>query len=386
MPRGRHRHSSTLTRILPPVATGGLTAASGAAILLSDDLSVLRVIGTTAVAGALTFAALLRRRDRAGEQALDAAALGRQRAEERHEEQIAELEYAVEVAEERASRLGRRLTVEKSRLARAETENARLLRERAVAAAEQAVKDAEASSRREALSRPRYPVTPTAYVRAGAVLRTLERRAAVQHAQRVAAAAAAETRRRLVAEADAAEVARERAAEQQAAEERVTEERAVAERAASVRATALAVRAAAVEHAPSSPATAIVPVERQRPRPPVARTANFSFFDRNAVPAAPVSGVGDVADLTDVIGDEAVAEQARCTTPAGPRAISAPRTPAQLPPGGSARASAPAAAAPGQDDRSTSAEARMPQQARVVDLTVHDETERLDLRALRSVQ
>ncbi|MFF4650994.1 hypothetical protein [Streptomyces sp. NPDC001380] len=325
MPRGRHRQSSTISRLLPPLSTGAVTSAAGAVVLLSDDAALLRLVGAAAVAAALAGAVLLRRRDRAGEQALDAASIARQRAEERHEEQVAELEYAVEVAEERVSRLGRRLAVEKSRLARSETENARLLRERAVLAAEQAVRDAEASRRRAADLRPgRHPVTPTAYVRAAAVLRTLERRAAVAQAQRVAAQVNAESARR---------------------------------RAAAEGRTAPALPPARSEHAhtPTGPAAAVMPATRQRPRPVVARTEGFSFFDRTAQRAA--AGAAEAAaagDLTDVVGDEAVAEQARYAdadaAPAGPAAGSTAEDPA------------------------------------VVDLTPHDATEHMDVRALRAVQ
>ncbi|WP_377269974.1 hypothetical protein [Peterkaempfera sp. SMS 1(5)a] len=343
MPRGRHRQSSTLGRILPVLAVAVLTIAAGALVLLDDDTVVTRAVGLFAVAAACAGVLLLRRRDRAGELAMDAAAIARQRAEERHEEQLAELEYAVEVAEERVSRLGRRLAVEKSRLARAETENARLLRERAVAAAGQAVKDAEAARRRTAEQPARHPVTPTAYVRAAAVLRTLERRAAVEHAQRVAAQVNAESARRRAAEA--AEAAGR-----------------------TVPALPAARPQAPVEHTPSTPATAIVPLERQRPRPVVvARSAGFSFFDRTTAGGLPTVPSQAVGDLSDVVGDEAVAAQARYT-------------------GGDAGAQSPEPLQPAP----AAARAAEPQQAEdgpaVVDLTEHDETERMDLRALRAVQ
>lgn len=324
------------------LTAAALAGAAGASVLLSGNTTVVRGVGLLAVAAALAFAVLVRRRDRAGELALDAAAIARQRAEERHEEQVAELEYAVEVAEERASRLGRRLAVEKSRLARAETENARLLRERAVHAAEQAVREAEAARRRTAEQPPRHPVTPTAYVRAAAVLRTMERRAAVEQAQRVAAQVKAENaRRRAAVEASRTE------SEPEPVRTRPEPEPAPRTRPEPA--------ARPVEHTPSSPATAIVPLERQRPRPVIVARTGFSFFDKAANGALPGVPAQPSDDITDVVGDEAVAAQARY-------AEAQPQEPAPQ---------------PQQADA---------EEAAVVDLTEHDETERMDLRALRAVQ
>ncbi|MFE2108650.1 hypothetical protein ACFXAF_22710, partial [Kitasatospora sp. NPDC059463] len=184
MSRGRHRHSSVLGRVFPPTAAGVLIVAALGALLFSQDTVLVRSVGAAAVLATLGFAVLLRQRDRAARAAAEVSAAQRLRSEERFEEQLAEAEYAAEVAEERATRFGRRLTAEKSRLAKAETEIARLLKERAVTVAEQALKEAEAAQRALAASRPKHPASPAAYVRAAAVLRQLERRAAQQQAQR----------------------------------------------------------------------------------------------------------------------------------------------------------------------------------------------------------
>ncbi|MFF1875460.1 hypothetical protein ACFVXD_42175, partial [Kitasatospora herbaricolor] len=184
MSRGRHRHSSVLGRAVPPTAAAVLVVAAVTALVFSQDPLLVRSVGVAAVLAALGIALLLRQRDRAARAAADVAAAQRLRAEERFEEQLAETEYAAEVAEERATRFGRRLTAEKSRLAKAETEIARLLRERAVAVAEQALKEAEATQRALAAARPKYPASPAAYVRAASVLRHLERRAAAAEARR----------------------------------------------------------------------------------------------------------------------------------------------------------------------------------------------------------
>src|SRR6478609_8594879 len=147
MSRGRHRHSSVLGRLLPPVGSGVLVVAAVAALVASPDQVVARSVGVAAVVAVVGLALVLRQRDRAARTSAQLAVVRRMRAEERYEEQIAEAEYAAEVAEERATRFGRRLTAEKSRLAKAETEIARLQRERAVMVAEQAMKEAEAARR-----------------------------------------------------------------------------------------------------------------------------------------------------------------------------------------------------------------------------------------------
>lgn len=188
MPRGRHRQTSALGRLLPLITSGALVAAAVAALVASPDTLVVRSMGIAAVIAAIGMAVLLRQRDRAARAALTLAARRRLRAEERFEEQVAEAEYAAEVAEERAARFGRRLTAEKSRLAKAETEIARLLRERAVMVAEQAFREAEAAQRAQAATQPRHPVNPAAYARAGAAMRHLARQAALAEAARSAGA------------------------------------------------------------------------------------------------------------------------------------------------------------------------------------------------------
>jgi hypothetical protein len=337
MSRGRHRHSSLLSRALPPTAAAVLTVAALAALLISPDQVVVRSVGVAAVLAVLGLGLVMRQRDRAARAAAETAAVRRLRDEERFEEQLAETEYAAEVAEERASRLGRRLTAEKSRLAKAETEIARLLKERAVQAAEQALKEAEAAQRAIEEARPKHPVTPVAYLRAANALRALARRAELAEAQaehlarrqaarRAAAAlpaggpAAALPEVRTV-HAPAVPQSRIGRLEPVAAPGGETERPAVA--ASPVR-PMLAGPAAAPSTAGGEPAAAIVPVERQRPRPQAGagRGPGFSFFDRSAAvrAAAPAPAVGSVSelveqqqaqqprvaeqDLADVLGDE----------------------------------------------------------------------------------
>ncbi|MFF4926725.1 MULTISPECIES: hypothetical protein [unclassified Kitasatospora] len=325
MSRGRHRHSSVLGRVFPPTAAGVLLVAALAALLFSQDTVLVRSVGVAAVIATLGFALLLRQRDKAARAAAETSAAQRLRAEERFEEQLAEAEYAAEVAEERATRFGRRLTAEKSRLAKAETEIARLLRERAVAVAEQALKEAEAAQQALAASRPKHPASPAAYVRAASVLRLLERRAAEQEARRARTAGAEVALRKPAKESPVAPAASV-AVPAPVAPSVPTPGRAPAApapvRPEPVR-PALTATVGQLGGASAGPAAAPAPVERQRPRPAQsgpARGQGFSFFGRGAAaparPAAPAPAVGSVAelgeraDLADVVGDEAVAEKA----------------------------------------------------------------------------
>ncbi|BFV57828.1 hypothetical protein KCMC57_up29320 [Kitasatospora sp. CMC57] len=322
---------------MPPIAIGVLVVAALGALAASPDTLVVRSVGIAAVLVAVGIGVVLRQRDRTARVAAELAATRRMRSEERFEEQLAEAEYAAEVAEERATRFGRRLTAEKSRLAKAETEIARLLRERAVSVAEQALKEAEAHQRALAAARPKYPASPAAYVRAASVLRQLER------------------------EAERAEARRES-----------NERAAVALRPAALPETVPTVRqlGAAPERpvlsAPGAAADSVVAI-RQRARP-ASRVPNFSFFGRSGAAgaavraAAPAPAVGSVTelgaqgDLADVLGDEALAESAR---------YAARQQPVEQP-----------VAAPEPEEQHARPE--------VVDLTPHDDTEIIHVAQLRA--
>ena len=188
MPRGRHRQSSPLSRLLPPTACGVLAIASLISAVFTADPVVLRTLVVAASVGAFAGAVLLRLREHAGEVDLEAEIAARARDEARFEDRAAELEAAAESAEEQVKRLERRLLAQRAQITRIESENARLLRDRARMAAEQAAREAEEIRRREVAARGSRP-SPTAYLKAAAALRGLERRAAVGQAQRIAAQA-----------------------------------------------------------------------------------------------------------------------------------------------------------------------------------------------------
>ncbi|MFF2662270.1 hypothetical protein ACFVUH_33540 [Kitasatospora sp. NPDC058032] len=409
MSRGRHRHSSVLGRVLPPTAAGVLIVAALGALLFSQDTVLVRSVGAAAVLATLGFAVLLRQRDRAARAAAEVSVAQRLRADERFEEQLAEAEYAAEVAEERATRFGRRLTAEKSRLAKAETEIARLLKERAVMVAEQALKEAEAAQRALAASRPRHPASPAAYVRAAAVLRQLERRAAQQEAQREQEARRAAER---AAGAEVALRARTAPATTSAPAPQRVAPAVPAPVVPSVPApgTAPSAVAPAAPAAPADPAASVRPAltatvgqlggapaappvraaERQRPRPAASaapRPQGFSFFGRGAgagaavraaAPAPAVRSVaelGERADLADVVGDEALAAQAQEQAEQA-RVRADEWAPEQ------SQAPVPAATGPEAETRVLpKVEEDAPE---VVDLTPHDETEQIEVPELRA--
>jgi len=158
--------------------------------VFTADPVVLRTLVVAASVGAFAGAVLLRLREHAGEVDLEAEIAARFRDEARFEDRAAELEAQAEAAEEQVKRLERRLLAQRAQITRIESENARLLRDRARIAAEQAAREAEEIRRREVAARGSRP-TPTAYLKASAALRGLERRAAVGQAQRIAAQAAA---------------------------------------------------------------------------------------------------------------------------------------------------------------------------------------------------
>ncbi|MGX1756767.1 hypothetical protein ACWIG5_07590 [Streptomyces lydicus] len=138
MPRGRHRQSPHLHRLLPPatVASTSIACAAGA-WCVGDDL-VQRVLAAGAAAAALTGAVLLRTWDRTAGRRVAELDRARVRDEWRTEERIAELETDVEESRERRAALDAKLRSKRAELARLRTEHADLLRRYATAETERA--------------------------------------------------------------------------------------------------------------------------------------------------------------------------------------------------------------------------------------------------------
>ncbi|MFM9448149.1 hypothetical protein [Streptomyces acidiscabies] len=138
MPRGRHRHSPPLHRLLPPSAIAGVSLVCAFGPWLFSDTGVLRVIAAFAAAVAVVGAAVLRRWDaQAGKTVAD---LSRARVSDewRYEERVAELETDLEESRELRGKLEQRLRAKRAELAGLRNEHAALLRRYANAETERA--------------------------------------------------------------------------------------------------------------------------------------------------------------------------------------------------------------------------------------------------------
>ncbi|MFD8717894.1 hypothetical protein ACFV2H_07705 [Streptomyces sp. NPDC059629] len=138
MPRGRHRHSPPLHRLLPPSAIAGVSLVCALGPWLFSQPTVLRTLAAIAAATAAVGAAVMRRWDiDAGKQVAD---MSRARASDewRHEERIAELETDLEESRELRTKLEQRLRAKRTELAGLRNEHASLLRRYATAETERA--------------------------------------------------------------------------------------------------------------------------------------------------------------------------------------------------------------------------------------------------------
>ncbi|MFE1378881.1 hypothetical protein ACFW6S_08055 [Streptomyces sp. NPDC058740] len=328
MPRGRHRHSPPLHKLLPPSAVAGASVACAAGAWLLGDTLVLRLLVAAAAASAVTGAVLMRSWDQsAGRQV---AELNRARAADqwKTDERVAELESDLEESRELRARLDAKLRAKRVELAGLRSEHADLLRRYATAETERAsalegrrVLALEATATEtKALPAGGSTPTPEAYRKAAEALRNLEARG--RHP-----------------EADAApepepEPEPETAPATDTAEAPGTAGTAEAPGTAVPASGDEHTKAPAMRHVPA--AAAIVPYAARRPAPRPA--GGFDYFGTQKAAAA-IEAVQH-ADLADVVGEEVLAAAAK-------------RTPEQR--------------AVGQ----------------VIDLTAHDETEQIDVAELR---
>ncbi|WP_328544348.1 hypothetical protein [Streptomyces europaeiscabiei] len=138
MPRGRHRHSPPLHRLLPPTAIAGVSLVCALGPWVFSEPSVLRVTAAVAAATAAVGAAVMRRWDvEAGKRVAD---LTRARASDewRHEEKAAELETDLDESRELRTKLEHKLRAKRTELANLRNEHAALLRRYATAETERA--------------------------------------------------------------------------------------------------------------------------------------------------------------------------------------------------------------------------------------------------------
>ncbi|MGG2466050.1 hypothetical protein ACO0M4_40885 [Streptomyces sp. RGM 3693] len=396
MPRGRHRHSPPLHRLLPPATVAGASLACAAgAWFVGDDL-VQRVLAAGAAAAALTGAVLLRTWDRKAGKRVAELTRARARDEWRTEERVAELETDVEESREIRAALDAKLRAKRAELARLRSEHAALLRRYATAETERA----------SALEGRRLLAIEAGQPSSGGELVPARREPAAGDGRPAPAAQAADdpSAARPVAtfaQADRAlrELARN-AARQRAAAQGTGQDGTQAQgkpgatgqgkpeaddQGKTGAAAAQGVGGPALRPVPA--AAAIAP-----PRPAVPRTlGGFDFFGNTNVPQHQLTAPLE-EDLADVVGDEAVAEQsARAEARTDARAV--------LPPAADGTAAAPRKEAgdaePGSADGDepshgaasggATADGETTHGAgEVIDLTAHDETEQLDLAELRS--
>ncbi|MGW6587861.1 hypothetical protein [Streptomyces globisporus] len=204
MPRGRHRHSPPLHRILPPSVVAGVSVVGAAGAWLLAEPLALRGLVAAVAAAAVTGAYLMRSWDRAA--GLRVAELTRARASDewRAEERIAELEQDLEESRELRARLETKLRRKRVELAGLRGEHAGLLRRYANAETERASAlegrrqlAIEAAAPKELLPARSTP-TPESYRRADEALMNLTRNAALQETRRTVEA----VRQRQLAVAD----------------------------------------------------------------------------------------------------------------------------------------------------------------------------------------
>ncbi|WP_189229912.1 prolipoprotein diacylglyceryl transferase [Streptomyces flaveolus] len=138
MPRGRHRHSPPLHRLLPPSAIAGVSVVCAAGPWVFSEAVILRALAAAAAVTAVVGAVVMRHWDaQAGKRVAD---LTRARASDewRYEERVAELESDLEESRELRMKLEQRLRTKRTELAGLRNEHASLLRRYATAETERA--------------------------------------------------------------------------------------------------------------------------------------------------------------------------------------------------------------------------------------------------------
>ncbi|MFI1509283.1 hypothetical protein [Streptomyces sp. NPDC020597] len=138
MPRGRHRHSPPLHRLLPPSVIAGVSLVCALGPWVFTQQATLRGLAAAAAITAIVGAVVMRRWDmQAGKHVAD---LTRARASDewRYEERVAELESDLDESRELRVKLEQRLRAKRAELAGLRNEHAALLRRYATAETERA--------------------------------------------------------------------------------------------------------------------------------------------------------------------------------------------------------------------------------------------------------
>ncbi|TGN74903.1 hypothetical protein E5083_22405 [Streptomyces bauhiniae] len=385
MPRGRHRHSPPLHRLLPPSAIAGVAVVCALAPWVFSSLGVVRALAGVAALTAIGGAVVMRQWDaQAGKQV---AELTRARVSDewRYDERVAELETDLEESRELRAKLERRLRAKRAELAGLRNEHASLLRRYATAETERAsalegrrLLEIEAVPESGALALPAGPSaetvadtteTPEApaavsakelYLKAATALARLERSAepVEEPGPEAAADAEAESGVEAVAKGDPDGTATEAGADEHAPAERaeapaeglgpvdaegeVTEAHTIPEETPEEAQAHTVAGQRPAGHFTVPTAVAVVPAAPSR-RPLV--EGGFDFFGTQKDTSAAMDVRNE--DLADVVGQEALAlhkaDAGTAYKPAGTYDV-----------------------------------------GQVIDLTAHDETEHIDVEGLRS--
>ncbi|WP_434594318.1 hypothetical protein [Streptomyces sp. A5-4] len=190
MPRGRHRHSPPLHRILPPLAVAGASALCAAGAWLFVEPVALRVLVAAAAAAAVTGAVLMRSWDRAAGRRVAELTRARAGDEWKTEERIADIEADLDESRVLRTKLDEKLRTKRVELAALRGEHAALLRRYATAETERAgvlesrrLLAIAAAAPAKALPAASSTPTPSAYLRASMALEHLTRNAAEQESR-----------------------------------------------------------------------------------------------------------------------------------------------------------------------------------------------------------
>ncbi|MFD5586270.1 hypothetical protein ACFWII_20990 [Streptomyces sp. NPDC127063] len=378
MPRGRHRHSPPLHRLLPPSAIAGVSVVCALGPWVFSEAAVLRVVAGAGAVTAVLGAFVMRRWDiQAGKQV---AELTRARASDewRHEERVAELETDLEESRELRAKLEQRLRAKRTELAGLRNEHAALLRRYATAETERASAlegrrrlelEAAAPSREllpaarkdedaayaavatDAAGTDDEPTAPAVFSREGARLFQAANTALVRLAKDASGDTAKGASQDTGTDAPAPDAAREDEAEGKPGAADGREHAAAASESAADRADDGAETPSGHRsggHFTVPTAVAVVP-----PAPPVRRPTaegGFDFFGTKTSPTPDALEAVQNEDLADVVGAEALALH---------------------------KAEAEAAAF-------KPADAEAPRAGQVIDLTAHDETEQINIENLRT--
>ncbi|MFE9372605.1 hypothetical protein ACFYM2_22950 [Streptomyces sp. NPDC006711] len=369
MPRGRHRHSPPLHRLLQPSAVAGVSVICAGGAWLFDQPAVLRALAAAAAAACVTGSVLMRSWDRAAGRRV--AELTRSRAADqwRTEERIAELEGELEESRELRGRLDAKLRAKRKELAGLRGEHAALLRRYANAETERA---SALEGRRQlaleaggpkALARSGSTPTPESYLAAARALERLSLSAERQAKARAQAGAEAGAAR------SGDDPARSGAGAREAEESRGKPSAVLGSGEQHTRpATALTAkpRQAELPAAPAPVASAVVPRPARRAVRP---EGSFDFFGTGGAQDPQRSGEAQPADAGEAVADARHVPDARQAVAAAIEAVQDEDL-------------ADVVGAEVLASRTRQGPEKVV--GEVIDLTAHDETEQLDVVRLRT--